>query len=116
MNPVEVVLGRESPQHRVGMGGQEGGEYREALSPLTLSGWWQLGTGPGTGGKFLFFPEQVGVGQCVLLPPDSVAGSLKLQDFARSAGISREGRRSPPSPGPSDSLFRPLGLRVVRFS
>lgn len=50
VNPVEVVLGRESPQHRVGVGGQEGGEYREALSPFILSGWWQLGTGPGTGG------------------------------------------------------------------
>ena len=42
--------------------------------------------------------------------PQTLAGSLKLQDFAWSAGISREGRRSPPSSGPSDSLFRPLGL------
>ena len=55
------------------------------------------------------------MGRCVLRPPDSLAGSLKLQDFAWSAGISREGRRSPPSAGPSDSLFRTLGPREVGF-
>ena len=48
VSPVEVVLGRESPQRRVGVGGQ-GGEHREVLSPFLLSGWWQLGTCPGAG-------------------------------------------------------------------
>lgn len=95
VSPVKVVLGRESPQHRVGVGGQEGGEHREVLSPFLLLGWWQLGTGRGPEVNLYF--SRVGGNGPVCSPSPRLSGRQSEAAGLCLVGWHLQGRQEIPT-------------------